>query len=294
VNEVLAYGIAPQTIKAFLLQRLRWAQGTMQLYRSSESPIWISGLSLKQRFSYVSSFLAYFESFQKLILLLTPVFIILFNVFPMDVAPMIFIQHWVPYFIIAVFANKVGGRGIFRYYQTEKFNYLKMIVFLQSTLTLIWKKPLEFAVTPKSINGSVYKDERRALRSYMAILGLITGTLIYGLITLLAGRESIIELGIESYLIAYFWTAYNAVLIFLGIYEVLRKHHERKQYRFTIKIEGEIYEKKWFDELSKIYLKDISITGVNFVTDKLLQEKSKLLLHLALVHERLDKSGVTE
>ncbi len=29
LNEVLAYGIAPQTIQAFQLQRLRWAQGTM-------------------------------------------------------------------------------------------------------------------------------------------------------------------------------------------------------------------------------------------------------------------------
>lgn len=47
LNEVLAHGIAPQTIKSFLLQRLRWAQGTMQLYRSSDSPLWIRGLTIK-------------------------------------------------------------------------------------------------------------------------------------------------------------------------------------------------------------------------------------------------------
>jgi cellulose synthase (UDP-forming) len=72
LNEPLAYGIAPQTIHAFLQQRLRWAQGTMQLYRSKDSPLWKKGLTWKQRISYFSSFLAYFESFQKLILILIP------------------------------------------------------------------------------------------------------------------------------------------------------------------------------------------------------------------------------
>jgi len=54
VNEPLAYGIAPQTMQSFLLRRLRWARGTMQLYRGSQSPLWIPGLSLSQRVSYLS------------------------------------------------------------------------------------------------------------------------------------------------------------------------------------------------------------------------------------------------
>jgi len=58
VNEPLAYGIAPQTIQSFLLLRLRWARGAMQLYRGGQSLLWIPGLSLSQRVSYLSSFLA--------------------------------------------------------------------------------------------------------------------------------------------------------------------------------------------------------------------------------------------
>ena len=279
VNEVLAYGIAPQTIKAFLLQRLRWAQGTMQLYRSAESPLWIPGLSLKQRLSYLASFLAYFESFQKLILIMTPIYIILFSVFPMQVAALSFIRHWIPYFIVAVLTNKIGGRGYFRYYQTEKYNLLKMIVFIQSTLALIWKKPLTFKVTPKFVDRSVYREERRALRLYMGIFGFIAGTLIFGMIHLLTRDNSILRLGIASFLIAYFWTAYNAILIFVGIQEILRKHHERKQYRFPVELEGEVYSERWLNLLAKVKLKNLSVSGVNFVTEKPFTKKEKLLLH---------------
>ena len=279
LNEPLAFGIAPQTIQAFLLQRLRWAQGTMQLYRSKESPLWIPRLSFKRRISYLSSFLAYFEAFQKFLLILTPIFIILFNIFPMKVTAVAFISHWLPYFFISVLANKIGGRGTFRYYQTEKFNLLKMIVFIQSTLTLILRKPLKFNVTPKTVDRSVYNRERQALHTYMTILGFIAGSMIYGMIRLLTLDNNILGLGIESFLIAYFWTSYNAILISVGILEVLRKRHERKQYRFPVSLSGEIYDEKWFTHLAKIELDNISLNGASFTTDRTFSEGQKLTLH---------------
>ena len=51
-NETLAYGIAPQTLHAFSVQRLRWGQGTLQLLRSRDNPLTVRGLSLMQRLNY--------------------------------------------------------------------------------------------------------------------------------------------------------------------------------------------------------------------------------------------------
>jgi cellulose synthase (UDP-forming) len=66
-SEVLAYGIAAQTLHAFAVQRLRWAQGTMQLLRSRENPLLLPGLSLAQRLSHLASMVTYLEAYQKLI-----------------------------------------------------------------------------------------------------------------------------------------------------------------------------------------------------------------------------------
>jgi len=279
LNEVLAYGIAPQTIKSFLLQRLRWAQGTMQLYRSGDSPLWIPGLTIRQRLSYLSSFLAYFEAFQKLILIMMPVFIIMFDIFPMRVNVVEFLLRWMPYFALTILANRVGGRDHFRYFQTEKYNILKMVVFVQSTLTLFNRQSLKFKVTPKSVDESVYKDERRTLRFYMVILGAITGAIIYGLFKTITLPGTLLE--IEASLIAIFWAAYNAMLIFVGIYEVLGKQHERKQYRFPVDLEGEIYCDGYSRKVTSAHVNNLSITGASFILDgKFLAAKSKLLLHI--------------
>lgn len=264
LNETLAYGIAPQTIKAFLVQRMRWAQGTMQLYRSNESPLWIPGLSIRQRLSYLSSFLAYFEAFQKLFLLTIPILIIGFNLYPMKVGIFTFALHWIPYFILNIVANQSGGRGYFRYFQTEKYNILKTVIFIQASFTLISKKPLQFKVTPKSIDSSVYQQERVSMRWFLAIFGTLVGTAVFALAKILFVRISIASW--EMFMIALFWAGYNAFVIYLAIREVFSRRHERKQYRFPVQIPARLcLPQKNLTIAAKTT--DLSVTGAGIILD---------------------------
>jgi len=104
----------------------------MQLYRSKDSPFRITGLSIEQRAAYASSFLAYFEAFQKLILLSVPLLILGFNILPMRVGLIPLFSRWIPYFALNFFSNQLGGRGVFNFFKTEKYNLLKTIIFIQS------------------------------------------------------------------------------------------------------------------------------------------------------------------
>lgn len=276
LNEPLAYGIAPQTIQAFLLQRLRWAQGTMQLYRSKESPLWIPGLSWKQRLSYLSSFLAYFEAFQKFALITVPILILGFDVFPMRVGVLPFLLRWVPYFALNILANQLGGRGVFQYFKTEKYNILKMIVFIESTITLINKKPLKFKVTPKTVDDTVYEQERKSLRWYMAIFGSLVGSMIYALIKLFAPHSHAITL--DAFVIAFFWGTYNAYVIFSALLEVFTKKHERKQYRFPVNIQGGVFSEEGNLPYMKAQVVDLSITGAGFLVNQKIPIEAKDLM----------------
>ncbi|MDH5507581.1 MAG: glycosyltransferase [Anaerolineae bacterium] len=263
LNEVLAYGIAPQTIKAFLLQRLRWAQGTMQLYRSKESPLIIPGLSFSQRLSYLASFLAYFESFQRIILILSPIFILLFDVFPMKVSGFQFFLHWIPFISLTLFTNRISGRGYFKYFQTEKFNTLKMVVFLQSSIMLFWSKPLKFMVTPKTVDSTVYKDEKKELRIYIYLLVFIASVITIGLIKLISNANS----APENYFsfVAIFWAAYNGFLIYAGMKEVFSKRHDRKEYRFPVKLNAEVIESESNEVQTDIQITDLSRFGAGLI-----------------------------
>ncbi|HLD93454.1 MAG TPA: glycosyltransferase [Anaerolineales bacterium] len=280
LNEVLAYGIAPQTIHAFLLQRLRWAQGTMQLYRSKDSPFWKRGLTWQQRISYLASFLAYAEAIQKILLISTPTIIILFEIFPMNVDGFSFVVHWLPYFLLTILANKVGGRGYFNWFQTEKYNLLKTITFLQSFLWLIWPKPLNFKVTPKSLDNNVYKKERASLRAYMVLFGAIIGVSFTGIVHLSTGLSTGVPL--THYGIAIIWAVFNAGIILLGIRDVLSKKHNRKDYRFPFKAPATLFsavEKS----LISVMVENISQHGVGFkVSDRVELPRDQLSIYFQI------------
>ena len=256
VNESLAFGIAPQTVTAYLLQRLRWAQGTMQLYRSKESPFWIKGLTLPQRISYLASFMAYLESIQKFILLMMPLIILVFNVLPMQVELTRFLMFWAPYFAFNILANQVGGRGYFRYFKSEVYSFLRMIVFLQSLTALVVKKPLKFRVTPKSVDASVYEQERLALRWHFALLGGMIGGVLYGsLRNLLTGS---FPLGTLVFYIVLFWAVYNLSVVFNGVREVLSRRHERRYYRFAAELNGLL---EWNGQVYPVVVLNLSPGG---------------------------------
>jgi len=263
VNEPLAYGIAPQTIRAFLLQRLRWAQGTMQLYRSKESPLWIRGLTIKQRLSYLSSFLAYWESFQKFILLSMPIAILVFGVFPMQVNFLEFVVRWTIYFLMNIFANQMGGRGVFHYFKTEKFNILKTIIFMQSTLTLFSRKPLTFKVTPKNLSDDVYSQERKSMRSFMAIFGSLIGAIGYSIYRMIVIPIS--QNTFDIFLVAFFWGIYNTIIIYVALKEVFSKKHERKDYRFPVQANARLYASNLGSPYLNSQVSDLSISGAGVV-----------------------------
>lgn len=104
-NERLAYGIAPQTMNAFSVQRLRWAQGTMQILRSRENPVLVPGLTVAQRLNYIASTATYFDAYTKLIFLLTPSIILVTGVQALSVSPAAFVLHWTPCFVLGMLAN---------------------------------------------------------------------------------------------------------------------------------------------------------------------------------------------
>ena len=274
INEALAFGIAPQTIKSFLVQRLRWAQGTMQLYSSKESPLWIPGLTFKQRWSYFSSFLAYLEAYQKLILLLLPISILGFDIFPMRIGLESFLIHWTPFFLLNYFANQIGGRGFFNYFKTEKYNLLKTIIFIESTLTLFVKKPLQFKVTPKSLDDSVYRDERKSLSFYIVIFALLVVAMVYSIVRLLTVHQQL--MAADAFAIAFFWAGYNSTIIMMALLEVFRKRHERNQYRFPVKAVGVIFPADAPDAARPVKLVDLSVNGCGFLVDEKLAVSENL------------------
>ena len=82
-DEVLAVGLAPEDLQTMLTQRLRWAQGTIQVMLR-ENPLTQRGLNLAQRLMYFGTMWSYLAGFAALIYIAAPVLYLVFGVLPVQ------------------------------------------------------------------------------------------------------------------------------------------------------------------------------------------------------------------
>ena len=79
--EVMALGIAPEEIGAFLVQRGRWAKGSLQMLRH-DPPMFKRGLTWSQRLEYTASCMHFLEGPQRLLGFLIPPIVLISGIAP--------------------------------------------------------------------------------------------------------------------------------------------------------------------------------------------------------------------
>lgn len=302
-DEVLAYGQAPQTLRAFAVQRLRWAQGSMQLLRSRENPLIAPGLTLAQRLNYLASMLTYFDSYQKVILLATPSVILLSGVLPISVSGVDFFTHWLPYYLLVWGTNTFLGRGYYRHVTVEQFNLLKMFLFLRASLTLVWPRAITFKVTPKSVDKTAQSAERAELVPHMIVLAGVGVGLIVGLANLAWGITAHYSSSADVILVTLLWSAFNAAMLALPIARILRRAHNRTNYRFPVQLAAQTTDKN--SNWDAAVVTNLSRDGARLVSPTDLQLGSILPLSFELpdgpvmvdaeiAHKQVGPDGFTE
>lgn len=166
-NGVVAKGVAPEDYDAYILQRLRWARGAMQVIRRE----WrTGGLTFAQRLNYIGSTGTYFDAYRKLVMLIIVPTILVTDTLPIDAPVPLFLGVWVAQFAVMTVANVILGRGHYRYLQTEMFDMLKMFAFVQASLVLLVERSLHFKVTPKGKAGA--RRLHPFLRPFVVLIGI--------------------------------------------------------------------------------------------------------------------------
>jgi cellulose synthase (UDP-forming) len=149
-NETLAYGIAAETILPFHIQRRRWGLGGWQVFFKA-NPLFVRGLTFPQRLCYLASLIYPIEGFQKLIFYITPPIALFSGILPMRALDIHYLLHFVPYYVISLFAFNEMGRGFGGNLMLEQFSMGKFITYIRSFFALFLpKRARQFKVTPKA------------------------------------------------------------------------------------------------------------------------------------------------
>ncbi len=221
-NAVLARGLAAADAEQFRLQRHRWATGAMQLLRT-DNPLTTPGLTLHQRFAYLATISAWFDSWRTLGFLLLPPLVILTGASPIAAPLIVFGGVFVGVFAIQQLALVVLSRGYHRPFASARFELTRLGSTLNATLALVVARATRFRVTPKGRVG----DERRRIP-------VPTGLKVLAAVTLLAAAWFALTLagatpvhyGTPGVAIgAFVWLALNGLLLAAAAHWIARAAH---------------------------------------------------------------------
>ena len=147
--ESLAFGLAPTSHRSFLIQRIRWGQGAMQVWRK-EGVLFSRNLTFAQRLSYMASITVFFEGWQRGFFYFLPAFVVMTGLMPVNTIGSEFLQHFIPYFVFSIWAYVEVSRGYGWPFTSEQYTMARYGAFIKSTFG-IFMRNLKFHVTPKAV-----------------------------------------------------------------------------------------------------------------------------------------------
>ncbi|WP_224311770.1 MULTISPECIES: glycosyltransferase [Nostocaceae] len=156
-HELLAEGLAPDDLSSTLKQRLRWAQGTIQVL-VRENPLSKPGLTFWQRLQYFKTMYSYFSGFATLIFISCPIIYFFTEISPVKTYGIDFIVHFLPTFIInrLTFIVAIWGIPASEIWRSEQYAIALFPVFIQAVWSVFTGQKINFQVTPKQRQSGIY------------------------------------------------------------------------------------------------------------------------------------------
>jgi cellulose synthase (UDP-forming) len=202
--EVLAQGLAPEDLASALKQRLRWAQGTIQILLC-EKPLRMKGLTYPQRIAYVNTIYSYFSGFSTLVLLLAPIVYLFTGIPPIVGSYAALLWRLVPALALHRLMFWSASRGI-QTWRGEQYAVALFPLWIRAVIGVLTGARIRFAVTPKERQEGTYLH---LVWPQLLIVGLTILAIAYGLVSWLGGWSPTIG----PILFSAFWGCYNIVML---------------------------------------------------------------------------------
>ena len=191
-HEILAIGLAPEDIGSMLTQRLRWAQGTMQVLLR-ENPLIQKGLTWPQRLMYFSTMWSYLSGFAAIFYFAAPIIYLCFGILPVKTSPLEFFIRFIPFMIANQLIFIFASRGISTW-RGQQYSYALFPVWIKATTSafanVIFHRPMTFVVTPKTRGEG--STQWRLIRYQLAVGLAFLVSLVIGIVRYLEGRAPLI------------------------------------------------------------------------------------------------------
>lgn len=215
-HEKLADGLAPEDLDSMLTQRLRWAQGTMQvMFR--ENPLLQKGLSLAQRLMYLATMWSYLAGFAAVAYLASPVIYLILGILPVQSLSNEFFLRLIPFLVVNQILFLVVGRGV-KTWRGQQYSLALFPTWIKSVTSAFGNvflgRDLDFRVTPKTLQARRRLPWHLVRPQLIAMAVLVLAALV-GVIRLLLGQGDLLGSAVN-----FVWIAFDLLILSVVIQAV--------------------------------------------------------------------------
>jgi cellulose synthase (UDP-forming) len=258
IDRPMVSGLSPETLGGFITQRIRWAQGMIQIFLL-KNPMLVRGLSFPQRLCYFSSSFFWFFPFARLTFSLAPLAFLFFSLKIYDSNFIDFFAFAVPH-LVSAFMVQAYLFGSVRWSFVSELYELMQSVYTFPAIVKVFLNPRapSFNVTAK---GEILnRDFISPLAKPFYVL------LVLNLLALFAGLYRYLSPGTHEFAtgITMFWALFNVFILLACLGALLERRQMRSTARMATKIPGRLLIG---DRVIPVDISDLSNGGAALAID---------------------------
>ena len=227
-TEALAFGLSPASAASFHVQRLRWAQGSMQMLRKF-NPLTIPNLTPAQRICYLAANMYPLDGLQKAIFYAAPVIFLLTGAVPLQADTFGLLWRLGVYLTLSIGAFELVARGTGWLFIQERYNMAKFATYAMALTGYFARGKLKFNVTPKGVTDVPFRTYAPQLTLLIASIGALVWAPI-------AFHYNIVYYSVErvdiAFVISGVWVAWNVYFAGSVVRLTLKARQQRADHRF--------------------------------------------------------------
>jgi len=253
-------GLAPETFSGFIVQRIRWAQGMIQIFLL-KNPFRIKGLKLHQRLAYFSSTFFWFFPCARVVFLLAPVAYLVFGLHIYNANLLQILGYPVPHLVACMVVSDFLFGKVRWTFISELYEIIQSFFCFGAIIKVIRnpRSPI-FNVTPKG--ETLSQDFISPLaRPFYVFIGLTLLAMVGGL-----ARLFLVAHPHERYavIVTLIWTVFNTIALLASLGVIFEHRQRRVSGRLPADLSAQIGHEQNFINGS---IQDLSEGGASLLLD---------------------------
>lgn len=227
----LAAGLATESFSRHIGQRIRWARGMAQIFRT-DNPLLGRGLTIPQRLCYLNAMLHFFYGLPRIVLLTAPLGYLFFDAAIFNASALDVLVYALPAVILSNITNSAAsGNHRHSFWSDVYESCLAWFLLIPVMLALISPKYGSFNVTTKG--GVVEKEffDWKFALPILILLALNISGIVVALVKLYLGADAY-----GTLILNLFWVSINSVILAAGVNVAM----EAKQIRNTPRVSSKL------------------------------------------------------